>query len=386
MKTVDGFFERLSTALNWLPGEVVGIILIIVAAGIAVGLHALAVRLIRPMLGRGNGYWRTLLIRTRGPTRLAFLIILISAAVKAAPFRATDEAILTQMLGVAFICLVGWTILRALQISSELHLRRYKLDVDDNLAARKHVTQIRILLRAASVLIFILTAAAVMMSFESVRQYGVSLLAAGGAAGIVVGLAAQPVLSNLLAGIQIAITQPVRIEDAVVVEGEWGWVEEITMTYAVVRLWDWRRLVLPIKYFIEQPFQNWTRETGAIIGSVMIYLDYTAPVAAIRAKAEEFARASPLWDRRVVNVQVSDARAETIELRILVSANTSPRTWDLRCEVREKVIDWLQREHPGCLPRQRMELTGGPAGDEAPWRRVRANASRSEPAEPVPAE
>lgn len=386
MKTVDGFFQRLSIALDWLPGEVVGVILIIVAAGIAIGLHALAVRLIRPMLGRGNGYWRTLLIRTRGPTRLAFLIILISAAVKAAPFRATDEAILTQMLGVAFICLVGWTILRALQISSELHLRRYKLDVDDNLAARKHVTQIRILLRAASVLIFILTAAAVMMSFESVRQYGVSLLAAGGAAGIVVGLAAQPVLSNLLAGIQIAITQPVRIEDAVVVEGEWGWVEEITMTYAVVRLWDWRRLVLPIKYFIEQPFQNWTRETGAIIGSVMIYLDYTAPVAAIRAKAEEFARASPLWDRRVVNVQVSDARAETIELRILVSANTSPKTWDLRCEVREKVIDWLQREHPGCLPRQRMELTGGPAGDDAPGRRVRANASRSEPAEPVPAE
>ena len=135
------------------------------------------------------------------------------------------------------------------------------------------------------------------------------------------------------------------------------------MTYVVVRLWDWRRLVLPIRYFIEKPFQNWTRQGGAIIGTVLLYLDYTAPVAAIRDKAEAFAKASPLWDGQVVNVQLSDAREQTIEVRILVSAGTSPRTWDLRCEVREKLVEWLQREHPGCLPRQRLDF--GPDTGEA---------------------
>ncbi|MEN3793677.1 mechanosensitive ion channel domain-containing protein [Fulvimarina sp. MAC3] len=350
---MDRFFHQIVAWLNWLPDEINGLILIVIAAFIAVGLHKLAMRLVRKALGRRD-YWRAMLLRTKGPTRLAFLILFISAAVKAAPFRAYDAEIMSRFLGVGFICLVGWTLVRALQIAADLHLRRFRIEDDDNLLARKHVTQIRILLRAATVLLTVITAAAVLMTFDSVRQYGVSLLAAGGAAGIVVGLAAQPVLSNLLAGIQIAITQPVRIEDAVVVEGEWGWVEEITMTYAVVRLWDWRRLVLPIRYFIENPFQNWTRENGAIIGSVMLRLDFTAPISAIREKAAELAAASPLWDRRVVNVQVSDASGETLEVRILVSANTSPKTWDLRCEMREKLIEWLQAEHPACLPRQRM--------------------------------
>ncbi|MEE2953008.1 MAG: mechanosensitive ion channel family protein [Pseudomonadota bacterium] len=357
MESLDRIFSQIVAALAWLPSEIVGLILLALAASLAIGIHMFALRLVTRALRGRQTYWRSVVLRTKGPTRLAVIILLASAAVRAAPFKATDTAILTQILGVAFICLVGWTLIRVLQIFSELHLRRFRLDEEDNLLARKDVTQIRILMRAATVLIVLITAAAVMMTFESVRQYGVSLLAAGGAAGIVVGLAAQPVLSNLLAGIQIAITQPVRLEDAVVVEGEWGWVEEITMTYAVVRLWDWRRLVLPIRYFIEKPFQNWTRENGAIIGTVMLRLDYTAPIAAIREKAAAFAAESALWDRRVINVQVTEALSETLEIRVLVSASTSPRAWDLRCEMREKLIAWLQSDYADCLPRQRVEFT-----------------------------
>ncbi len=188
------------------------------------------------------------------------------------------------------------------------------------------------------------------------RQYGVSLMASAGVAGIVLGLALQPVLKNLFAGIQLAITQPIRIDDALIVEGEWGKVEEITATYVVVKLWDWRRLILPLGYFIEKPFQNWTREGASLIGTVMIYLDYTVPVAEIRRKVEEIAAASPLWDRQVVNVAVTDFRETVMEIRILVSAADGGKTFDLRCEVREKLIAFIQQDYPGALPKMRAEL------------------------------
>jgi small-conductance mechanosensitive channel len=188
-----------------------------------------------------------------------------------------------------------------------------------------------------------------------VQQYGVSLFASAGVAGIVLGLALQPVLKNIFAGIQLAITQPIRIDDALIVEGEWGNVEEITSTYVVVKLWDWRRMILPLSYFIENPFQNWTRESSALIGTVMIYLDYSVPVPVIRKRVEEIAAASKLWDKRVVAVQVTDFRENVMEIRILISASNAPKTFDLRCEMREKIIDFVQREYPNSLPRVRAE-------------------------------
>jgi small-conductance mechanosensitive channel len=172
----------------------------------------------------------------------------------------------------------------------------------------------------------------------------------------VAGLAARPLLSSLIAGVQIAMTQPIRIDDGVVVEGEWGWVEEITSTYVVIKLWDWRRLIVPLSYFIEKPFQNWTREGAAIIGSVLLYVDYAVPVERVREKLNEIVKASQLWDGRVVNLQVSDAKDQAIELRALVSARTSPLAWDLRCEVREKLIAFLRDEYPQALPRQRTDI------------------------------
>ena len=249
----------------------------------------------------------------------------------------------------------------ALHVWTTVYLRRFKLDAEDNLLARKHVTQTRILQRVGAVLILVIGLSAVLMTFDGVRQYGVSLLASAGAAGLVAGLALQPVLKNIFAGIQLAVTQPIRIDDALLVEGEWGHVEEITSTYVVLRLWDWRRLILPLSHFIERPFQNWTRENAALIGTVMIYLDHRAPLEVIRTKAQDILSRSKLWDRQVVAVQVTDFRERTMEVRVLVSAANGGKLFDLRCLVREKLIAYLQAEHPHALPRTRTEFDGGPS-------------------------
>jgi small-conductance mechanosensitive channel len=202
----------------------------------------------------------------------------------------------------------------------------------------------------------IATIGAALMTFEPVRQFGISLFASAGVAGLVAGLAARPVLSNLFAGIQIALTQPLRINDGVMVEDEFGRIEEITSTYAVVQLWDLRRLIVPLTYFIEKPFQNWTRESTNLFGTVMLYLDYTAPVDQVRAKVEEIVKGSNLWDGKVVGLQVTDMKENTIELRVVVSGRSSGDTFDLRCEIREKLIGFLQRELPAALPRRRYEV------------------------------
>ena len=220
----------------------------------------------------------------------------------------------------------------------------YRTDTEDNLLARKHVTQMRILQRIAKTLLAIVTAAAALMTFDSVRQYGVSLFASAGAAGLILGLAARPVLSNLLAGLQIAMTQPIRVEDQVVVEGETGWIETITSTYVVVRLWDLRRIVVPLSYFIEKPFQNWTYEGAEQIGSVLLRVGYTVSVETLRRKFEEIVRQSPLWDGKVARMEVTDITIDAVELRALVSARNPGQTWDLRCEVREKLLEFLQTE------------------------------------------
>jgi small-conductance mechanosensitive channel len=272
-----------------------------------------------------------------------------------APLSFAQAELIRQGLVVAFIIVLGWSAMTILHIGVTIYTRRFTQGAADSVAARKMMTQIRILERAGGLLIVIVTAAAALMTFPDVRQYGVSLLASAGAAGLIVGLALQPVLGNLFAGIQLAITQPIRIEDSIVVEGEWGWVEEITSTYVVVRIWDWRRLVLPLKYFIERPFQNWTRDGASIIGNVMLHVDYTAPVPLLRKKAEELVRQSKLWDGQVVNLQVVEAFNDTMQLRLLMSAANAGQAFDLRCEIREKMIAYLQQEYPSALPRRRNE-------------------------------
>jgi len=271
-----------------------------------------------------------------------------------------------RALLVGFVLALGWTAAIALDIGVEIYLRRFRTDTEDNLLARKHVTQIRILQRVARTLLAIITVAAALMTLDSVRQYGVSLFASAGAAGLILGLAARPVLSNLLAGIQIAMTQPIRVEDQVVVEGETGWIETITSTYVVVRIWDLRRMIVPLTYFIEKPFQNWTYESAEQIGSVFLRVDYTVPVARLRQKLDEIVRQSPLWDGRVATLQVTDTTNEFVELRALVSARTPGQTWDLRCEVREKLVGFLQAEYHRASPLQGSEISsaGRPTGED----------------------
>jgi small-conductance mechanosensitive channel len=209
---------------------------------------------------------------------------------------------------------------------------------------------VRILRRVVDTLIVVLTVSAALMTFESVRQYGVSLFASAGVAGLVVGLAARPMLSNLIAGIQIATTQPIRLDDEVVIENQWGRIEEITSTYVVIKLWDLRRLIVPLSYFMEKAFENWTRESTNLIGAVSIHVSYLTPIERLRQKALEIVRASPLWDGDVAKLLVNEAKETALELRVLASARTSGATADLRCEIREKMIAFLQQEYPTCLP------------------------------------
>jgi small-conductance mechanosensitive channel len=208
-----------------------------------------------------------------------------------------------------------------------------------------------------------------------VRQYGVSLFASAGVAGIIAGLAARPVLSNLFAGVQLAVTQPIRLEDAVTVENEYGWIEEITSTYVVIRLWDLRRLIVPLSYFIEKPFYNWTRQAATPIGSVLLYLDYAAPVDLIRKKAAELvaqAKQANQANASVASVQVTNSSPESIEVRVLVNSDSAAVTSNLCAELREKLIDFLQREHPYALPRRRYENTAQPAVQADDAREIRS--------------
>jgi small-conductance mechanosensitive channel len=352
----------LLARLGWLPAWGQALLLIALALAVALGIHAVGVVIVRRLFKHRDDFWRALVLRTQGPGRLTLITVALAAAVQAAPLTPGQADVLRHVLLICLIVLLGWISLVALDISAALYMRGYRTDVDDNLLVRKHLTQVRILRQAASVLVVIVTAGVALTTVNAVRQWGISLLAAGGAAGIIVGLALQPLLTNLIAGIQIAITQPIRIDDAVIVENEWGWIEEITVAFVVVRLWDWRRMVLPLSYFIQHPFQNWTRESSALIGTVMIYVDFAAPVGAMRAKLEEIVRGSKLWDGQVVNLAVTDLRERVMEVRCLVSAHNASQAFDLRCEVREKMLAFLGAEHPEALPRERLApATGGQA-------------------------
>jgi small-conductance mechanosensitive channel len=254
------------------------------------------------------------------------------------------------------IGVVAFVLFRFVDAAAAFLLRQHRLDVSDNLRARSMYTQVLVLKKVAITIIGIFTLASMLMVFESVRQFGASILASAGIAGIVIGFAAQKSIATLLAGFQIALTQPIRIDDVVIVEKEWGRIEDITLTYVVVRVWDLRRLVVPINYFIEQPFQNWTRASAEILGTVFLYVDYSVPLDALRAELTRLLEKSRYWDGKVNVLQVSDAKEHTLELRALVSASDASLAWDLRCEIREKLVGFIQQEYPESLPRFRASL------------------------------
>jgi hypothetical protein len=305
---------------------------------------------------------RGAILRSCGPpVGLGILLLGAHLALPALLPDPASRAIPAHLLAIALIVTVAWFVVGLIRVGEEAVRDRFRVDVSDNLRARKIHTQAEVIRKILVAVVGIITLGAVLMTFETLRQVGTGLLASAGIAGLILGLAAQRTLGNLLAGIQIALTQPIRLDDVVIVEGEWGRIEEITLTYVVVRIWDLRRMVLPISWFIENPFQNWTRTSASILGTVFLYADYTVPVEEVRQELGRLLEQSPHWDGEVWRLHVTDATPRCVEMRCLMSAVDSGTAWELRCEIREKLLEWLQREHPGALPRVRAELERLPA-------------------------
>ncbi|WCM94759.1 mechanosensitive ion channel family protein [Acidovorax sp. NCPPB 2350] len=262
--------------------------------------------------------------------------------------------------GLALIAAVGWLLIAGIGGLADGVIARYPADVEDNLVARRIATQARVLARTAMTGVFMAALSLMLMTFPGARQVGASLLASAGVVGIVAGIAARPVFSNMIAGLQIALAQPIRIDDVLIVQGEWGRVEEITGTYVVLRIWDERRLVIPLQWFIENPFQNWTRTSAAILGTVFLHADYRLPLEPLRQELDRVLATAPEWDQRVKVLQLTDVTERTIQVRVLVSARNSGLAFDLRCRVREALVTFIQREYPDCLPHVRTASSGAP--------------------------
>ncbi|HTY48943.1 MAG TPA: mechanosensitive ion channel domain-containing protein [Steroidobacteraceae bacterium] len=307
--------------------------------------------LLLPLIGRG--------LRVMAPV----LGIIFALPILTLPQRLNSVA--DTGVSILFIVAVATILFQAVRAGERAVLARYDITAADNLRARTVHTQVRVIGRVVDVFIGLFTLACVLMLFTEVRHIGASVLASAGIAGIIAGVAAQKTIGNLLAGFQIALTQPVRQDDVVVVEGAWGRIEEITLTYVVVRVWDDTRLVLPLSYFIEKPFQNWTRTTSGILGSVFVWVDYSFPVEEARAIVKRIIEASALWDGRFWNLQVTDTSERCMQLRVLATAQDSSKSWDLRCEIREKLIACIQERWPQTLPRVRAELRGRIDADSA---------------------
>lgn len=290
-------------------------------------------------------------------------LLAVVAALPAAPIPAVVKGALQHIVGLGLIAAIAWLVILVSEVLFDITTARYRTDVADNLLARKVQTQLRMLHRVVSIVVMIVTLAVMLMTFPGIRQIGTSLLASAGLAGLIVGMAMRPTLSSLIAGMQIALTQPIRIDDVVVVENEWGRIEEIESTYVVVRIWDLRRLVLPLAYFIEHPFQNWTRTSSDLLTYVVFWADYTAPVGELRQELTRLLKSTDKWKGEVNVLQVTDTSEHCLQLRALMDARDSSLAWDLQCHVREGLIQFLQQRHPQSLPRYRGEFRAVPAAD-----------------------
>ena len=341
---------------NWphalrIPVLLAGIVIL------ALIVHLFLIKIVERILRQVPGFFESTLIkRCREPLRWNIILVILMAFLPVMKIPSDTYGTIMSVLSSAFIAVVAWLLVRVVFVAEDHILHKYDLADKDNLQARKIYTQVQFLGRLANVIIAVVALAVILMRFERVQELGTSILASAGIVGIVVGFAAQRTIGTLFAGMQIAWTQPIRIDDVVIVENEWGRIEEITLTYVVVKIWDQRRLVLPITYFVEKPFQNWTRISSDILGTVFLHVDYTVPVQSIREEFEKILKDSPLWDHKVCVLQVTGATDRTIELRALMSASDASNAWSLRCEVREKLIGFIQKNYPDALPRVRAEV------------------------------
>jgi small-conductance mechanosensitive channel len=333
------------------------ILIIIASVFIGVILAVLLLRKLRALVKneKHERIWLKILQRLSIPLGLLFILSIASLGlpqdlIESIPI---DIHILQSIFFNAIIC---WLLIVFIKSFRLITMAKYDIKSANNLKARKVQTQLVVIERILIIVVLLFAFAVSLLSFPKIKQVGMSLLASAGIAGIIIGFAAQRSIALFLAGIQIAFTQPIRLDDVVIVEGEWGWIEEITLTYVVVRIWDKRRLIVPITYFIDKPFQNWTRTTSEILGTVFIYVDYGFPVDAMRDELTRILERTPEWDGQVNVLQVTDAKEMTMEIRALVSAANSPAAWDLRVKVREELIRFVREKYPEHLPRTRVVL------------------------------
>jgi small-conductance mechanosensitive channel len=267
--------------------------------------------------------------------------------------------------GLLVLAALTWLAMAAISGLSTGVIARNPADVQDNLRARRIHTQARVLARTAMTGVFVAGLAMALMTFPGARQLGASLLASAGVIGLIAGIAARPVFSNLISGLQIALAQPIRLDDVLIVNGEWGRVEEIAGTYVVLRIWDERRLIIPLQWFIENPFENWTRSSSQLLGTAFLYVDFTTPIEPLRAELQRIVEAAPEWDGRVCTLAVTDISDRAVQVRCLVSAASSGDAFELRCRVREQMLAFLQLHHPRCLPQFRLRREEGGASHES---------------------
>ncbi|MCD0487419.1 mechanosensitive ion channel family protein [Pedobacter sp. MC2016-14] len=337
----------------------------IILAVVAIGAGLLLSFIFRKLFLLFSKYWLTFLIgsvikRLYTPVKLFVPLLLLNIAIN---FMEMDKVYFIQLnrsIEIALTIVFALILVRIIKVMEDYVYHKYDFNKEDNLKERKIRTQLQFLRKFTVSLIVLITAAIVLMSFENMRKIGTGLLTGVGIGGIIIGFAAQKSLGNLLAGFQIAFTQPIRIDDVLVVEGEWGRVEEITLTYVVLNIWDQRRLILPITYFIEKPFQNWTRVSSELLGTVFLYLDYMTPISPLREELTRLLTNHRLWDKRVNVVQVTDNKENNIEVRLLMSARSSSQAFDLRCDVREAMIAFIRENYPDSLPKTRLEYKAIP--------------------------
>lgn len=348
--------EKLSEFFYQLDNFALGLVIILAAlfAGIVVKFTLFK------LLSFYNKQENPLLVRSLSQhlsQPLSFLIplIFLSIAIPLLPYPSRTIYVLKRVIEVLDILVFAWALIKLTNVAKDLVRKKYQIDKADNFRERKLYTQLQFLRKITIVVIALIALSMILLSFDAVRKLGTGLLTSAGVVGIVVGVAAQKSIANLLAGLQIAFTQPIRLDDVLVVEGEFGRVEEITLTYVVLKLWDNRSLILPLNYFIDKPFQNWTRTGSHILATVYIYTDYTVPIDAVRKEFDAILAATDLWDKRVSVLQVTDSKERTLELRALMSANNSALAWDLRCLVREKLVEFIQQKYPYALPKLRTE-------------------------------
>lgn len=350
-------FGELSGAPSWVPA------VLLVTLSFVVGFLArfILLRFIRYWQIRDKKLFKSLEKHLRGSIFLFIPLLLINVGVNYINLRPDSLAFVTTILNIFIILSFCSVLIRLTNVAQDMLFIRYDINLSNNLRARKIRTQIIYVKKVAIVLLVSFCLTLILLSFPGVRKFGTTILAGAGVAGIIIGFALQKSLVNLFAGIQIAFTQPIKIDDAVVVENEWGWIEEINLTYVVVRIWDLRRLVLPITYFTENAFQNWTRNNAQILGSVFLYLDYSMPLDPLRKHFEKILSETKLWDQQTQVLQVTDTTDKTMTIRLLMTAQNSPTAWDLRCLVREKMIEFIQQNYPQCLPHVRATLTNSDA-------------------------